>query len=1061
MNSIVTRCTNAGTGGSLSVALFAALATSAVAVPASADDLDVYRARIEAQQKPNILFVLDYSGSMNRDVNGKLPPARGKDSRLTILKRAVLDVLEENEEDINAGIGSTYGLWPSGVRWPISDPLGDASDLDPAIGPGITNRDVIASQLDRIPASGSTATVNALAEAALYFRGGRVANGDISPLWSERNEPDVWDPVTQRYTGGNALAAIPSSYQPKEAFKRNQPLGEQFSYCYDYTPYGGTVNNCQPFEADRINTCRLVRGNNFPEDGTGRRYVLVRQCEFQSSDLWEGANYVSPITGQCAVNAIVLVSDGVPTRIRETEALSEVLEGDISDCEDLSGSVFANTRGTTNQGNCGPEIAAILANNPQVPEIPESTVKTYTVGFAASDDAEAYLERIATAGGGFNRTANDIEELTAAFSELVESIKDDSETFTELSIDVDRASFSHADRAYFSLFKPSAGAAWDGNTKGYFLTANGLEDLNGNDVANEGGTAFADDIQSFWSSTIDGNKVNEGGASEQLSEPATERNLYTALAYTGGSRELSKGTESRLSNDNTSITDAHLGLPAGSAQTAIALDWIQTASMGDSLHSKPVTVDYGDRRVLYTMTNQGFLHAIDASKPVSATGTPDISGGEEIFAFMPERLLKNLPALMNNASTYDHIYGLDGGITRVHTDDNGDGVVNGNDRLLLVIGMRRGGDSYYALDVTDYEKPSLEWTIDPTTTGFESLGETWSKMALVQGRSGTTDEYFLVFSGGYDSNTLDNTTVPTPAKQGNALYVVDIDGNLVWTADERNDANMQYAIAADPTVIDSNGDGFADRLYVGDLGGQVWRVDFNDMRKDSDYSVSRIATLSNGSHQPFFYSPSISLSTNTADDFLYVALGSGDRTDPMNSTSENRLWVLKDSNGYNNLPGSVDLIQPDELYNVTDNLVESTDETVAANARAELAAAQGWYLDLAPGEKSLSRLVTFEGNLLATTFEPVEAVGALACNVEHIGRYYQLDIRSAVPTGALADIDSPDTNQSRYKNMPTAGILASPVIVFPQGGERTQIYVGLEPVNEVETQLSRIYWHAK
>jgi len=42
-----------------------------IALPAQADDLDVYRAQIAKQQKPNILFVLDYSSSMNRDINGE------------------------------------------------------------------------------------------------------------------------------------------------------------------------------------------------------------------------------------------------------------------------------------------------------------------------------------------------------------------------------------------------------------------------------------------------------------------------------------------------------------------------------------------------------------------------------------------------------------------------------------------------------------------------------------------------------------------------------------------------------------------------------------------------------------------------------------------------------------------------------------------------------------------------------------------------------------------------------------------------------------------------------
>jgi len=37
-------------------------------LPAAADDIDVYSALYAGQNKPNVLFVLDYSGSMRWDV---------------------------------------------------------------------------------------------------------------------------------------------------------------------------------------------------------------------------------------------------------------------------------------------------------------------------------------------------------------------------------------------------------------------------------------------------------------------------------------------------------------------------------------------------------------------------------------------------------------------------------------------------------------------------------------------------------------------------------------------------------------------------------------------------------------------------------------------------------------------------------------------------------------------------------------------------------------------------------------------------------------------------------
>ena len=36
---------------------------------------------------------------------------------------------------------------------------------------------------------------------------------------------------------------------------------------------------------------------------------------------------------------------------------------------------------------------------------------------------------------------------------------------------------------------------------------------------------------------------------------------------------------------------------------------------------------------------------------------------------------------------------------------------------------------------------------------------------------------------------------------------------------------MKNAIPSDITVLDLNGDSFADRMYFGDMGGRVWRMD--------------------------------------------------------------------------------------------------------------------------------------------------------------------------------------------------------------------------------------------
>ena len=45
-------------------------------------------------------------------------------------------------------------------------------------------------------------------------------------------------------------------------------------------------------------------------------------------------------------------------------------------------------------------------------------------------------------------------------------------------------------------------------------------------------------------------------------------------------------------------------------------------------------------------------------------------------------------------------------------DGNGDGIINGSDKVWIFFGLRRGGSSYYAMDVSSPNSPSLMWHIN-------------------------------------------------------------------------------------------------------------------------------------------------------------------------------------------------------------------------------------------------------------------------------------------------------------------------------------------------------------
>lgn len=1008
-------------------ALFSAfIATFFIAPVALADDIEVFNV---PDNKPKVLFLLDYSQSMKNSV-GNSPL-----SKLEILKQTMSTVIDNSKGSVELGLGPMFAMSSGGIQWPISDLNADAHTIDSRIPAGQKKAyEVMTDIINDTNYEFGTATVPALVEAARYFQGGKVEIGGADQNNTLRFKPSQWNANSERFDNFDIWSANPAAYSPEDA--------------YSVGTAPGSTGQCKQYRrSEGARFCEDFSTRNCSSESDVLNYNL---CEYQHSDEWRGANYNSPIESSCQANYIVLVSDGRPYNAGHFDAMEDMLGHPFDGCEDLSQSVFGSNRF---EGNCGPEIAEYMFKNDMRADVPDSNVITHTVGFDLGETGSDYLDRVAMAGRGKSYSANTPEELVDSLTSILNDTVSDLGQFSNFSVDVNRATFSHDHRAYIPLFKPSASTTWAGNLKGFFLGPEGLKDVNGNVARKEGveGFEFAVDSQSFWSQSPDGNDVTEGGASNVL--VADQRKLIT---YTGDTNSVPAGGVSlsaaqyELDSSNTQITPADLGV---SGSTSDLLDWIRAQPMGAPLHSNAVTADYSNnKRVVFTMTNQGFLHAVDATYPVNPG---DLQGGSEIFAFMPKELLPNIDYMMNGGFTGEHLYGLDGQITRWHTDNNNDGIVNGSDELLIVFGMRRGGNHYYALDVTDPRNPRFKWQITGGAGAFAKLNQTWSKASLVTVKSGNATERVLMFGGGYD-DSLDDLQAARPST-GNSIFMVDNDGDLIWSASH---PAMRYAIASDITVIDSDSDGLADRAYVGDLGSQVWRIDFDDIRDSSDFVVSHFADLSGQGYRPLFYKPSVSRESATGS--LMIALGAGNRDNPISDQARGALFMLIDSKTEALDAGSAKLVPLtyNELYDVTNEPQVPVSEQTAN---------QGWFVQLEPGEKALSAPLTLEGRLLATTFLPAAPHSGGVCDpVETIGRLYSLGSRDANTENGQTEVDTPTSENPsewrrthRYSELPGSGIPPGPTVVFAQGSEELQIYVGNDAQIDIDPTLGRVYWHSK
>ena len=136
----------------------------------------------------------------------------------------------------------------------------------------------------------------------------------------------------------------------------------------------------------------------------------------------------------------------------------------------------------------------------------DSPVNTYTIGFNIEPEGAVFLDHLARAGGGEFYPADSAQDLSVALNSAITDIQSSSESFTELSVDVDKTTFSHNNRVYYSVFSPSKRQAWRGNLKGYFVDSTGIVDINGAEAVED--NIIRNEAQSFWSSVADGADID-------------------------------------------------------------------------------------------------------------------------------------------------------------------------------------------------------------------------------------------------------------------------------------------------------------------------------------------------------------------------------------------------------------------------------------------------------------------------------------------------------------------------------------------------------------------------
>lgn len=328
-------------------------------------------------------------------------------------------------------------------------------------------------------------------------------------------------------------------------------------------------------------------------------------------------------------------------------------------------------------------------------------------------------------------------------------------------------------------------------------------------------------------------------------------------------------------------------------------------------------------------------------------------------------------------------------------------------------------------------------------------------------------------------------TSRTNDARGNAIFIVNPATGAKLKTISRTGANvniwnMKNAIAGDLLTVDINANGVIDRLYAAGVGGRIIRVDIPDAKLTGDVTstisggiIADINARTNGASEfrRFFNTPEVGYYSKSSTQFLPVLIGSGNLPQLKKPSSfADRFFMIKDPEVWEaGTYVSVDAYSTTsggDLYDATDNLIQDGDDTEKSTATNANLAANGWFFDLAiasnQAQQAFGKAKLYASTVLFSTFSSEFTPDIDRCVLQGskgVSHIYAVNLLDA--TSVYADFDSSDNDSvkdisDRSKGLGIPGLPPSPGLVF--GDDKTRAIVGLEDVAEWPDRYHAIYW---
>jgi len=328
---------------------------------------------------------------------------------------------------------------------------------------------------------------------------------------------------------------------------------------------------------------------------------------------------------------------------------------------------------------------------------------------------------------------------------------------------------------------------------------------------------------------------------------------------------------------------------------------------------------------LYAPANDGMLHAFNADT------------GDEMFAYVPSFVLPRLKALADDNYANAHQFFTDGSptVSDIWTGSSW--------KTLLVAGLNAGGKGYYALDVSNPAAPAVMWEFtDP------NMGLTFGNPVVGKLTDGT---WVVAVTSGY--NNADGV---------GRLYILNAaTGKLIFSISTNTGSAVTPSglarIAA--WVDDSLNDNTLQRFYGGDLLGNLWRFDVNDMLPPAGRDAVKLAALQVGaSVQPITTRPELGLFNNRP--IVFVATGRYLGASDLNDTTQQSVYAIRDdlaATGVGNPRSSSCPFVQQSL-----SVINANSRTTSTNP-VDFARQCGWFLDFSPAGASPGERVNVDPQL--------------------------------------------------------------------------------------------------